>query len=97
MNHSASSLSDFCHPESAVPLQYGNPQPPAASDGGACATFPAVLKMTLGFQHEGCCRESRELILLVCHQSLFFLKYSLLVTYYDNFVLNSKCTKFNNH
>lgn len=28
MNHSASSLSEFCHPDSAMPLQYSNHQPP---------------------------------------------------------------------
>ena len=97
MTHSANNLSDFCHPDSATPLQYGNRQPLAGSDGGAHATSPAALEMALGLQHKGCCREPRELIPLACRQSLFFLKYSLLVTYYDNFVLNSKCTKFNNH
>lgn len=97
MTHSANNLSDFCHPDSAVPLLYGNHQPLAGGDGGAHATFPVVLETALGVQHQGCCREPGELIPLARHQSLFFLKYSLLVTYYDNFVLNSKNTKFNNH
>jgi len=80
-----------------MPLQYGNHQTLAGRDGGGPATFPVVLEMALGLQHEGCCREPEELISLSRHQSLYFLKYSLLVTYYDNFMLNSKYTKFNNH
>lgn len=80
-----------------MPLQYGNHQPQAGSDGGARATFPAALEMALGLQRKGCCREPRELIPLARRRSLFLLKYSPLVTYYDNSVPNSKCTKFNNH
>lgn len=97
MTHSANNLSDFGHPDSAMPLLYGNHQPLAGSDRRAHLTFPVVLRMALGLQHRGCCRKLRELIPLTCRQNLFFLKYSLLVTYYDNSALNSKSTKFNSH
>lgn len=48
-------------------------------------------------QHAWCCRQPRKLIPFSHHQSIFFFQHSFLVTYYNNSVLNSKCTKFNNH
>lgn len=84
----ANNLPDFCHSDSATPLQYGWRvlcHLPCCPQGASGPATWRVLQRAWGAHP------------LTRHQSLFFLNYSLLVTYYDNLVVNSESTEFNNH